>query len=206
MFVVGVTGGIGSGKSAATDILSQLGVTVVDADIVAREVVEPGEPALQAIKEYFGSEIIAPNGSLDRAALRKLIFSNNDNREWLEKLLHPIIRKSIIEQLNRSNGYYAVLASPLLLETDQYQLVDHVVVIDAPEEIQLQRTMSRDNNNEEQVKAIINAQMARQERLDKAASVISNDSDLAHLDTEISTLHEQLIQLAKQARNEQIDS
>ncbi|MCP4598128.1 dephospho-CoA kinase [Neptuniibacter sp.] len=199
MFVVGVTGGIGSGKSAATDILSQLGVTVVDADIVAREVVEPGEPALQAIKEYFGSEVIATNGSLDRAALRKLVFSNNDNREWLEKLLHPIIRKSIIEQLNRSNGDYAVLASPLLLETDQYQLVDHVVVIDVPVEIQLQRTMSRDNNNEEQVKAIINAQMARQERLDKADSVISNDSDLAHLDTEISTLHEQLIQLAKQA-------
>ncbi len=202
MFVVGVTGGIGSGKSAATDILSQLGVTVVDADIVAREVVEPGEPALQAIKQHFGSEVITDNGSLDRPALRKLIFSNNDNREWLEKLLHPIIRKNIIQQLNRSDGDYAVLASPLLLETDQYQLVDHVVVIDVPEEIQLQRTITRDNNSKEQVRAIINAQMTRPERLSKADSVISNNSDLTHLETEISKLHEQLIVLAKQAQNE----
>lgn len=206
MFIVGITGGIGSGKSAATEKLAQFGVTIVDADIVAREVVEPGQPALEAIEQHFGNEVIASGGALDRAYLRKLVFSNQSEREWLEKLLHPIIRDSILDQLNNSDGDYAVLASPLLLETDQSQLVDHIVVIDVPEATQLQRTIARDENSEEQVKAIMNAQMPRHKRLEKADTIICNDSDLIHLEREMDKLHHQLILLAEQARNEQTNS
>ena len=158
MLIVGITGGIGSGKSAVTQQLESLGITVIDADIVAREVVEPGETALQSISSHFGE--------LNRAELRALVFEKPEERKWLENLLHPLIRKRIVAQLNASNSSYTVLVSPLLLETDQHSLTDHIVVVDLPKELQIKRTMSRDNNNEKQVEAIINAQMQREEKLE----------------------------------------
>lgn len=192
-FIVGVTGGIGSGKSVATDYLAKLGIDIIDADVVAREVVEPGEAALDKIACHFGSSIITSAGYLDRAELRKKIFASPEERKWLESLLHPIIRQRIIGHLNSSSSPYTILASPLLLETDQKTLVDHIVVIDVPVSLQLARATARDNNNEEQIKAIIAAQMPREERLANADTIICNDSDLASLEQKLKQLHKTLI-------------
>ena len=125
MFVVGLTGGIGSGKTAVSQRFELLGISVVDADIVAREVVQPGEPALDKISHQFGEKILLSDGSLDRTALRKIVFDQPEQRDWLEQLLHPVIRERILEQLKLATSAYVILASPLLLETDQYLLVDH---------------------------------------------------------------------------------
>ena len=198
MFIVGITGGIGSGKSAVTQQLESLGITVIDADIVAREVVEPGEDALQSISSHFGATVITDSGELNRAELRTRVFDNPEERKWLENLLHPLIRKRIVTQLNASNSSYTVLVSPLLLETDQHSLTDHIVVVDLPKELQIQRTMSRDNNNKTQVEAIIDAQMQREDKLERANSVISNDKDLYTLKNKVNNLHQKLLTLAHQ--------
>lgn len=198
MFVVGITGGIGSGKSAVTNILEQKNIHIVDADLVARQVVEPGSDALKQIEAHFGPDIICIDGSLDRAALRQIVFKAPEERQWLESLLHPLIRVTILEQLSASKSPYAILSSPLLLETNQHELVDHIVVVDVPEETQIQRTTLRDDNSIEQVKAIISAQMPRQERLKHADSVINNDQDLLSLEKEVSKLHQQLLYKAQE--------
>ena len=198
MFVVGITGGIGSGKSAATSFLEQQGINIVDADIVARQVVELGSDALKQIEAHFGPDIIGMDGSLDRAALRQIVFKAPEERQWLESLLHPLIRVTILEQLSVSKSPYAILSSPLLLETNQHELVDHIVVVDVPEETQIQRTTLRDDNSIEQVKAIISAQMPRQERLKHADSVINNDQDLLSLEKQVSKLHQQLLYKAQE--------
>ncbi len=200
MFIVGLTGGIGSGKSAASQQLEALGIEVVDADIVAREVVEPGKPALQSIAEHFGAEVLQEGGGLDRAQLRAKVFADSEERKWLEQLLHPLIRERILAQLNAARSDYAVLASPLLLETDQHNIVDHIVVVDVPVETQIQRTASRDQNSEDQVRAIIAAQMDRQQRLEKADSVLDNSADLYHLQQSVNQLHVKLLQLASESR------
>ncbi|MDO6512833.1 MULTISPECIES: dephospho-CoA kinase [unclassified Neptuniibacter] len=199
MFIVGITGGIGSGKSAVTRQLEQFGINVIDADIVAREVVAPGEEALQKIAQHFGSQILTNSGELNRAELRVKIFSDPKERKWLEQLLHPVIRARIIQQLDNTQSSYAVLASPLLLETDQHQLTDHIVVVDVPEAIQIERTISRDKNNAEQVKSIIQTQMPRDQKIVKADTIIDNSADLATLKKEVAALHSKLLTLAKQA-------
>jgi dephospho-CoA kinase len=199
MFIVGITGGIGSGKSAVTRQLEQFGINVIDADIVARDVVAPGEEALQKIAQHFGSQILTNSGELNRAELRVKIFSDPKERKWLEQLLHPVIRARIIQQLENTQSSYAVLASPLLLETDQHQLTDHIVVVDVPEAIQIERTISRDKNNAEQVKSIIQTQMPRDQKIVKADTIIDNSADLATLKKEVAALHSKLLTLAKQA-------
>ncbi|WP_420554987.1 dephospho-CoA kinase [Neptuniibacter marinus] len=201
MFIVGITGGIGSGKSAVTGQLEQFGINVIDADIVAREVVAPKEEALQKIAQHFGSQILTDSGELNRAALRAKIFSDPEERRWLEQLLHPVIRARIIQQLGNTRSNYAVLASPLLLETDQHQLTDHIVVVDVPEAIQIERTVARDKNNVKQVKSIIQTQMPRDQKIAKADTIIDNSADLATLETKVSALHSKLLTLAKQAHN-----
>ncbi|WP_415887123.1 dephospho-CoA kinase [Neptuniibacter sp. QD37_6] len=197
MYIVGITGGIGSGKNAVTDHLQKLGITVVDADVVAREVVAKGEPALDKIAEHFGSHIITDNGELNRTALRKIIFSDKSAKTWLEQVLHPIIRESIKQQLHNATSSYAVLSSPLLLETDQHELVDTVIVVDASVELQLARTVKRDSSSEDQIKAIMAAQLPRQDRLNKAEIVIDNNSDLDSLKKQIVKLHTELSRLAE---------
>lgn len=193
MYVVGLTGGIGSGKSAVTRQLETLGIQVVDADIVAREVVEPGEPALARIAEHFGADVLTAQGQLDRRQLRSIVFADDKKRTWLENLLHPLIRDRILQQLEAAQSAYTVLASPLLLETDQHLLVNHIVVVDVEEDQQISRTASRDNSSEEQVKAILAAQMSRQERLNRADSVVDNRGELAALAEQVSTLHQTLL-------------
>lgn len=198
-FVVGITGGIGSGKSAVTERFEKLGITVVDADLAARVVVEPGRPALAAIAEHFGGEIIQADGSLDRAALRQRVFADEAERLWLEQLTHPLIGREILEQMEASGSPYTILSSPLLLETSQRELADCVVVVDVPESIQLERTIQRDSNDEAQVRRIMAAQMGRDERLEKADIVIDNSRSLAELDDAVDELHKEFLLRAESA-------
>jgi dephospho-CoA kinase len=191
--LVGLTGGIGSGKSAAADYFQTLGVDVVDADLASRAVVEPGQPALEKIAEHFGSNILDPHGQLDRAALRKKVFSDVAERKWLQQLLHPLINNYLVEQVNAAQSDYCLLVNPLLIESGQQQWCDIVVVVDVPVATQLSRTMARDDNTREQVQAIIDAQTSRDKRLNAADYVVTNDQDLGFLHDQIDTLHNDLL-------------
>jgi len=199
MFIIGLTGGIGSGKSAATNYFQKLGVTIVDADIAARIVVEPNTPGLIEIEKYFDSSILQTDGSLDRAKLRSLIFSDDNKRQWLESLLHPLIAEEIQQQLKDSTSAYTILVSPLLLETQQHQWANRILLIDVSVELQISRTTSRDNNTTEQVKSIIKVQMPREDKQAKADDIALNDKDLNHLHTEITTLHKKYLKLAQES-------
>lgn len=196
MLVVGVTGGIGSGKSAVSQRFEDRGVTVVDADVVAREVVEPGTAALQAIAEHFGPDVLTASGALDRAALRQVVFADDAERKWLEQLLHPLIGEEIVRQLNGARSEYAMLVSPLLIETAQRELCDRILVVDVPEAVQVERTMARDGNTREQVERIIASQADRQRRLDSADDVIANDGPLEELDRKVAELHKMYLDIA----------
>ncbi|WP_309045446.1 dephospho-CoA kinase [Marinobacter sediminicola] len=192
MVVLGLTGGIGSGKSTVARQFGNLGVHWVDADDVAREVVEPGAPALAAIADHFGADILLGDGALDRAKLRQIVFEQPEQRIWLESLLHPIIRDELTRQLHPQNYAlpYVLLVSPLLLETDQHQLVKQILVVDVPVEVQIERTMGRDTNSREQVERIIAAQMPREQRLARADAVIDNNQSLNAVAAEVRALHE----------------
>ncbi len=201
MFVVGLTGGIGSGKSAAAKLFSELGVSIVNADQIARDIVEPGSAALDAITEHFGSDILLDDGALDRAQLRQKIFANPNERQWLEQLTHPLIGTAIFDFLNAkrndNEAPYRILESPLLMETSQQQLAQRLLLIDVPEAVQIARTMARDNNTEEQVRAIIEAQMSREEKRSRADDIIENTGTLEQLQQRVSALHEKYCQLAQ---------
>ena len=196
--IIGITGGIGSGKSAVTERFEQLGITVVDADLVARIVVEKGKPALKSIAEHFGTSVIDSDGNLDRAALRTIVFANETDRHWLEQLTHPLIGQEILDQLSNSKSAYTILSSPLLLETSQGDLADYTVVVDVPSELQLLRTMQRDNNDEALVKRIMAAQLPRGKRLELADIVIDNSRTLEELDKIVAELHAQFLQQSAQ--------
>jgi len=188
-WILGLTGGIGSGKSAAAQHFADLGVDLVDADHAARWVVEPGRPALARIAEHFGPGVLQPDGQLDRAALRKLIFEVPEERRWLEALLHPLIGEEIRNHLARAQSPYAILVSPLLIESGQSSMTQRILVIDVPQSLQIQRTLQRDNISEQQVQAILKAQSSREDRLNHADDVLVNDRDLAWLHSEVERLH-----------------
>ena len=195
MHIVGLTGGIGSGKSTIVRLFADQGVHWVDADDVAREVVVPGTPALKAISEHFGKDILLDSGELNRAELRSRIFQGDSERQWLEQLLHPLIREAILEQL-KPQSYdlpYTLLVSPLLLETDQHTLVDRIVVVDVPVEVQIERTVSRDGNTPEQVQRIIDAQMSRDKRVGKADHIITNAGGVEDAMAQVARLHAQFV-------------
>ena len=191
--LVGLTGGIGSGKSAAADYFQTLGIDVVDADLASRAVVEPGQPALEKIADHFGSDIIDQHGQLDRAALRKKVFSDVAERKWLQQLLHPLINNYLVDQVKAAQSDYCLLVNPLLIESGQQQWCDIVVVVDVSVATQLSRTMARDDNTREQVQAIIDAQTSREKRLNSADYVVTNDQDLDFLHEQIKTLHNELL-------------
>ncbi|ETK16835.1 dephospho-CoA kinase [Pseudomonas sp. FH4] len=188
-WILGLTGGIGSGKSAAAQHFIDLGVDLIDADHASRWVVEPGRPALAKIAEHFGDAILLPDGQLDRAALRKRIFEAPQERLWLEALLHPLIADEIRSHLARAHSPYAILVSPLLIESGQYTMTQRILVIDVPQSTQIQRTLLRDGISEEQVQAILKAQASREDRLRHADDVLVNDQDLAWLQAEVERLH-----------------
>jgi len=201
-FVVGITGGIGSGKSAVSDRFKALGIEIVDADIASRAVVKPGMPALEDIRAHFGDAIILPDGSLDRAALRQKVFADTAERKWLEGLLHPRILEWIRSELAATRSVYAILVSPLLFESGQYRQTHRVLVVDVPERVQLERTMARDANSETQVRAIMAAQMKREERIARADDVIVNDGALDALDNAVANLHTRYLELAEAHRDD----
>ncbi|MCJ8340487.1 MAG: dephospho-CoA kinase [Pseudomonadales bacterium] len=193
--VIGITGGIGCGKSTVTELFKHYGIAIIDADIVAREVVEPASPALHSIAEKFGSEILLEDGSLNRAKLRGLIFSRPADKSWLENLLHPIIRSEILCQLHSAaaSDRYTILSSPLLLETDQHLLCKQVIAIDLALETQIARAMSRDNNTREQIVKIINNQLSNELRCAKADIIIDNNHSLTDLARQVSKIHLDLL-------------
>lgn len=197
MFVLGLTGGIGSGKTAASDYLASKGICVVDADIVARQIVEPGQPALAAITQRYGADALLADGSLDRAWLRQKVFAEPAERQWLESQTHPRIRQAIIDQLQNASSEYAVLVSPLLFESGQYQLTQRTLLIDVAEDIQIARATSRDQNDEQQIRRIIAAQMSSTDKRAKADDIADNSEDLAHLYQQLDQLHHTYLQLAQ---------
>lgn len=194
-WILGLTGGIGSGKSAVAEHFANLGVHTVDADQAARWVVEPGRTALLQIAQHFGDGVLLPTGELNRAALRERIFADPAERQWLERLLHPLIRSEIADHLARADSPYAIMVSPLLIESGQYRTVDRVLVVDVPEVLQIARTVARDQASEEQVRAILKVQAAREERLRHADDVLVNDRDLSWLRSEVERLHHFYLQL-----------
>lgn len=195
-FILGLTGGIGSGKSAASQWFEQHGIVVVDADVVAREIVEVGQPALLQIQQAFGDWVLQKDGTLNRRALREHIFQSNDARRILESITHPAIRQSIIKQLQDAQSPYVILVSPLLFETNQHELTDHTLLIDASIELQIQRAAQRDDQNIEQIHRIIAAQMPREQKQQLADDIVLNDGHLEHLYAHLQPLHEQYLQRA----------
>ena len=200
MFIVGLTGGIGSGKSTIAQQFVELGITCIDADLTAREVVQPGEPALDAISKHFGETILLADGSLDRRKLREEIFANPLAREWLNELLHPLIRQRMLHQCQQADSPYCILMVPLLFENNLQSLVQRTLVIDVDEATQIRRTMQRDKTTKEQVKAIIAAQYSRQQRLTLADDVIINTDDVTseQRQSRVISLHQTYLLLASQ--------
>lgn len=199
MYVVAITGGIGSGKTTVANQFSALGIEVVDADLIAREVVEPGTPALAAIASHFGPGILDEQGRLDRRALRERIFSDPAAKSWLNALLHPIIRSEMLRQCAAANSPYCLLVVPLLVENRLTELADRVLVIDVDEATQIERTCRRDGVNREQAQAILASQASRSERLAMADDVLDNQSGTTETIRErILALHETYLAFASQ--------
>ncbi len=195
--IIGLTGGIGSGKSAASRWFENQGIVVVDADIVAREIVDIGQPALAEIAKTFGEDILLNDGALNRKALREIVFQSSDVRQQLEAITHPAIRTSIIQQLNAAHSPYVILVSPLLFETNQHELTTRNLLIDASVELQITRATQRDGQNIEQIEKIIAAQMPREQKQQHADDIVLNDGQLAHLYASLKILHEKYLTLAQ---------
>jgi dephospho-CoA kinase len=202
-YVVGISGGIGSGKTTVTDLFVTYGITVIDADVIARQVVEPGTPALKSIVDKFGRSVLDHSGGsslgiLDRAKLRTLVFNDSEIKNWLNQLLHPVIRQQMLLQTQQAKSVYCLLSVPLLVENKLYEQVDRVVIVDVYEQIQLQRTLLRDKTNEQQIRAIMSAQATRPQRLAVADDIIDNNGQADDLTKQVTQLHKKYLQLATQ--------
>ncbi|MFC1690038.1 dephospho-CoA kinase [Pseudomonadota bacterium] len=189
IFTVVLTGGIASGKTAVSDGFRQLGVPVVDTDVIARELVEPGQPALDRIAEMFGRDMLNSTGALNRRKMRENIFSDPEKKALLEGLLHPLIAEEVLKRMEHVTAPYCVLVIPLYAESRSYRWVDRVLVVDVSEEEQLSRVMSRDRINREQAEAILNNQASRSERISLADDIIDNSGALSELGGKIEALH-----------------
>ena len=196
---IGLTGGIASGKSLVAGMFVKLGAELMDADLIAREVVSPGEAVLEAIRATFGNEVLTARGELDRAALRKLVFSDADKRRTLDALLHPKIRERLLARLALVQRPYVIVAVPLLVETDFASLVDRIAVVDCPESLQLERLMRRDGIPRAEAAAMIAAQADRATRLRAAHDVIDNSGDVEATRRQVAQLHHRYIDLANRA-------
>jgi dephospho-CoA kinase len=189
MLVIGLTGGIGSGKSTVGELFAKLDVPIIDADQASRAVVQPGQPALQTIVARFGSGMLNPDGSLNRGRLRELVFNDDTARKELETLLHPLIRAWMREQLQDLDAPYAILSIPLLVESGRTDTVDRVLVVDIPEQQQIERVCGRDDISEPQARAILATQADRQQRLAAADDVIDNSGNPEALEAQVQALH-----------------
>jgi dephospho-CoA kinase len=188
---VGLTGGIACGKTTVTNQFAQLGVPIVDADIIAHALVEPGQPALDSIIQAFGAELIDNNGRLNRTKLRTLVFADEQHRRRLEAILHPLVKKTMLEQVADLNVPYCLLSIPLLIEKQWFDIVDRILVVDCPPALQRQRLQVRDGLNSDEIESIIKAQAGRAQRLDMADEVIYNDNDMEFLHKQVLALHQQ---------------
>ena len=200
-FVVGLTGGIGSGKSTAAKYFEKLGAKVINADVVARDSVSSGSQALLKIKQHFGEKIVDKKGRLDRSKLREIIFDNTSEKLWIENLLHPIIREKIILDINNASGSYVLLESPLLFETNQYKLVNVVLLIDVPEELQIIRASQRDKTTSNEIKKIIKTQMPRSEKIELSTYIADNTKSEDDLKKQVEYYHKKFIDLARNSCN-----
>ncbi len=196
MNIYGLTGGIGSGKTTVSDHFKSLDVPVIDTDDISRQVVALNSPCLANIASHFGDNVLLEDGSLNRPALRKIIFENSDEKAWLENLLHPAIRVETRKQLQQIQAPYAILSSPLLIGSPDEALVNGIIVVDIPEEEQLKRVMRRDSTNAELTKKIIDAQISREARLRKATHIIDNSATLEHTLQQVEDLHRELLILS----------
>lgn len=188
VFRIGLTGGIACGKTTVADMFAALGAQIIDTDELAREVVEPGEPALESVIEHFGSAILDDDGRLDRRALRRLVFSDQEKRHLLEQIIHPAIRQRMIESSAIVRGPYQVLIIPLLVESHSDGHVDRVLVVDCDEEVQIRRLMNRDHESRETAEKMLAAQISRQDRLDHADDIIDGGSNLEALQQRVKQL------------------
>ncbi len=195
MLIIGLTGGIGSGKSVASDKFKSLGITIVDADVASRTVVEPGKPALKEIEDHFGSGIITAEGKLDRNNLREIIATDPEERKWLESVTHPKIGEQITKEISESTSVYTLFVAPLLLETNSQEMCSRVVVVDVPKDVQIQRTVKRDKVSENQVEQMVAAQMEREKRLEKADDVLLNSGTIEDLEKQVEELHNKYMQM-----------
>jgi dephospho-CoA kinase len=198
MLVIALTGGIGSGKSAVASHLESLSVPVIDADLLAHQLVKPGSPALLEIQAAFGHELVDTNDALNRPALRKIVFDNPQQRKRLERILHPRIREAMEEWITQQNAPYVVLVIPLLFETGQTSLADRVLVVDCDESRQIERVLQRDQLPREQIQQIMASQVDRQTRLQGADDIIENNGNLEALIEATQQLHSKYLKLVKQ--------
>lgn len=200
MLLIGLTGGIASGKTLVSDAFAALGVPVVDADVLAREVVEPESEGLKKLVSAFSTAILTPTGELDRKALREIIFKNPSDREIVDKILHPLIRERSDQEIARyreHGEHYLIYAVPLLVETNQQERFDRILLVDVPVDVQLSRILSRDNTTVEQAQAIINAQASGEARLAVATDVIVNDGHIEDVDKKVLELHKLYTELSQ---------
>ena len=196
-FIVGLTGGIGSGKTTVSDLFNVLGITIVDADVIAREVVALGSEGLTAIVKRFGDTILDAQGHLDRAKLRTIVFSQEREKQWLNGLLHPLIREQMVAQCRAATSPYVILSVPLLIENNLQTMVNRTLVVDVSRESQIQRTANRDGVGVEQIESILASQCDRERRLQAADDVISNEGDVSSLNEQVADLHEKYLTLAQ---------
>lgn len=200
-YIVALTGGIGSGKSTVSDLFKQRGVEIIDADIIARQVIEPGSEALLQLSQHFGQSILLTDGTLDRAKLRKLIFSDPQNKIWVEKLMHPLIQQITQQQISEVKAAWCIWVVPLLVENHLYKYASRVLVIDTDPSIQLQRIILRDNITPSEAQNILNAQAIRQQRLAIADDVINNDGGLSDVVRQVDSLFQLYNKAALQSVN-----
>jgi dephospho-CoA kinase len=197
-YIVGLTGGIGSGKSTVADAFKRLGVRVIDADQASRALVEPESEALKEIINHFDDQTLLVDGMLNRGTLRELIFNNPEQKAWLENLLHPLISDWILLQIEQpSSSPYIILESPLLFETNQYKLINCSLLVDLTVEQQILRASKRDGASNEQIQAIINTQMSRQQKMELAEYIFDNSLGIESIDKRVLDLHHQFENLAK---------
>lgn len=201
MLIIGLTGGIGSGKSTVSRLFANLGIPVIDTDTIAHDLVRAGQPALKKIVETFGASILTRDGELDRTTLRALVFDDPEQRQALEAILHPLIKQSALKQIEELHSDYCLLVVPLLIEKGWYTIVDRILVVDAPEEIQRQRVKQRNGIPDSQINAIMRQQATREQRLSHADDVIDNGKSIQHIELRVIELHQKYCDLARRKTN-----
>lgn len=201
MLKIGLTGGIGSGKSAVANCFAEFGIEVIDSDLIARQLTDIDEPAYYKILNRYGERVLTPTKQINRRKLREIVFSSKEERQWLENILHPLIKHKINEQALKSLSPYCLVVIPLLVETKSYDLVDRILVVDSSVENQIERTLARDAQSKQSIQDIIDVQATREERNEMADDIIYNNSTLEQVKEQVATLHKLYLELTRPIPN-----